>query len=50
MKFVGLEPELFWTLLGAMALIVTLLYLLKLRRRRVTVPFSPIWARVMASR
>ena len=50
MKFVGLTPEVFWSLLGGMALIVALLYMLKLRRRRVTVPFSPIWARVMASR
>lgn len=50
MKFVGLTPEVFWPLLGGLALIVALLYLLKLRRRRVTVPFSPIWARVMASK
>jgi hypothetical protein len=50
LKFVGLTPEVFWPLLGGMALIVALLYLLKLRRRRVTVPFSPIWARVMASK
>jgi hypothetical protein len=50
MKFVGLTPEVFWALLGAMAAILTLLYLLKLRRRRVTVPFSPIWGRVLASK
>ncbi len=29
------------------ALIITVLYLLKLRKRRVQVPFSPLWGRVM---
>ncbi len=50
MKFIGLSPDVFWPLLAAMALIITLLYLLKIRRRRVTVPFSPIWGRVLASK
>lgn len=49
MKFLGLTPELFWSLFGGMAAIIALLYILKLRRRRVTVPFSPIWSRVVAS-
>lgn len=49
MKFVGLTPELFWSIFGGMAAIVALLYVLKMRRRRVTVPFSPIWGRVLAS-
>ncbi len=34
--------------LGAAAVAVTVLYLLKLRRRRVTVPFSPLWAKLLA--
>lgn len=49
MKFVGLTPELLWPLLGGLAVIVALLYVLKLRRRRVTVPFSPIWGRVVVA-
>jgi hypothetical protein len=47
MKFIGLTPDQLWGLLGGLGLIITLLYLLKLRRRRVTVPFSPIWSRVL---
>lgn len=50
MKFTGLSPEQFMGLLGGLALVLALLYLLKLRRRRVTVPFSPIWGRVLATR
>lgn len=49
MKFLGLTPELFWSIFGGLAAITALLYILKLRRRRVTVPFSPIWSRVVAS-
>ncbi len=37
-------------LFGGIALAVLLLYLLKLRRRRVTVPFSPMWSRVIESK
>lgn len=33
---------------GAAAGLVTVLYLVRLRRRRVSVPFSPLWARVVA--
>lgn len=47
MKFTGLEPQLFATILGALALVVGLLYIIKTRRRRVSVPFSPIWDRVL---
>jgi hypothetical protein len=46
----GLPENLFWALLGGSAAAVTLLYLLKLRRRRVIVPFSPLWARVVEQR
>jgi len=49
MKLLGLTPELFWSIFGGLAAIVALLYILKLRRRRVTVPFSPIWDRVLSS-
>lgn len=49
MKLLGLTPELFWSIFGGLAAIVALLYILKLRRRRVTVPFSPIWERVLSS-
>lgn len=47
MKFVGLTPDVFWALLGSLAAITTILYIIKTRRRRVTVPFSPIWGRVI---
>lgn len=33
--------------LGAAALLITVLYLLKLRKRRIQVPFSPLWQRVI---
>ncbi len=49
MKLVGLTPELFWSIFGGLAAVIALLYVLKLRRRRVTVPFGPIWNRVLAS-
>jgi hypothetical protein len=32
---------------GAAALLITTLYLLKLRKRRIQVPFSPLWQRVV---
>ncbi len=37
-------------LAGAAAVFVTVLYLLKLRKRRIEVPFSPLWGRVLADR
>ncbi|MBH22917.1 MAG: hypothetical protein CMH57_00390 [Myxococcales bacterium] len=49
MKFQGLDPQIFLSILAAVALVAALLYLLKMRRRRVTVPFSPIWNRVVQS-
>ena len=40
----------FWTYLAAVAGFVTLLYLLKLRRRKVQVPFGPLWTKVFEER
>lgn len=37
-------------LFGALAAAMTLLYILKLRRRRVEVPFAPLWARLVEER
>jgi hypothetical protein len=50
MTITGLPENLFWALLGGSGAAVTLLYLLKLRRRRVIVPFSPLWVRVIEQR
>lgn len=50
MTFAGLSETLLYALAGGAAGVVTLLYLLKLRRRRVLVPFSPLWARVLEQR
>ncbi len=50
MEWLGLAPsQLAWA--GALAgLAVVALYLLKQRRRRVLVPFAPLWARVIEER
>lgn len=48
MTFQGIPYATVMQVLGATAAAVTALYLLKLRRRRVTVPFSPLWARLVA--
>jgi von Willebrand factor type A domain/Aerotolerance regulator N-terminal len=46
-SFAGLPlMQLLW-LFGAAGLCMGLLYVLKLRRRRVTVPFLPLWSRVL---
>lgn len=50
MTFAGLPDNLLYALLGGAAGAVTILYLLKLRRRRVLVPFSPLWARILEQR
>ena len=47
MQYTGLPFETIGMLAGGIALGVTILYLLKLRRRRVEVPFSPLWGRVL---
>lgn len=50
MNFVGLGASQLLTLLAAFGGAMVLLYLLKLRRRRVEVPFTPLWARVVEER
>jgi hypothetical protein len=47
MQFTGLNITTLLPLIGLAALAVTALYLLKLRKRRVEVPFSAIWTRVL---
>ena len=47
MTFAGLTTAQMLTLFGMFAGGMVLLYILKLRRRRVEVPFSPLWARVV---
>jgi hypothetical protein len=47
MRFLGVPPSqalAFGAVIGALLVV---LYLLKMRRRRVTVPFSPLWAKVL---
>jgi hypothetical protein len=48
MQFTGLPFEQIAQIGGAAAAIITVLYLLKLRKRRVQVPFSPLWGQVLA--
>jgi hypothetical protein len=47
MSFAGLSATQMLTLFGSLASGMLLLYLLKLRRRRVRVPFGPLWSRVV---
>lgn len=50
MQFTGLPFNTILTLAGVVALGVTVLYLLKLRKRRIQVPFSHLWSRVLAKK
>jgi hypothetical protein len=47
MTFVGLPLSALLAIGSAAALVTIALYILKLRRRQVAVPFSPIWQRVL---
>lgn len=47
LQFSGLPLQTLAIAGGVCALIITILYLLKLRKRRVQVPFSPLWGRVL---
>lgn len=49
MQFTGLPLQTVLALAAAAAVFVTVLYLLKLRKRRIEVPFSPLWNQVLAS-
>jgi hypothetical protein len=48
--FAGLPDNVFYGLLAGAVGVVTVLYLLKLRRRRVLVPYGPLWARILEQR
>lgn len=48
MQFTGLPLETIAYVAGGGAIVITVLYLLKLRKRRVQVPFSPLWGQVLA--
>jgi hypothetical protein len=50
MKFLFLSQQLVLYILGGAAAAITLLYILKLRRRRVEVPFAELWARVLVGK
>jgi len=50
LTFAGLSGGALGALYGGLALGMVLLYLLKLRRRRIAVPFSPLWANVVSER
>ncbi|MFP4597093.1 MAG: VWA domain-containing protein [Persicimonas sp.] len=47
MQFTGLPLNTILTLAGVVAAGVTVLYILKLRKRRIKVPFSHLWGRVL---
>lgn len=47
LQFSGLPLQTLSYIIGGGAIIITVLYLLKLRKRRVQVPFSPLWGRVL---
>jgi hypothetical protein len=48
LQWTGLPMEQLGALFFFAAVMITLLYLLKLKKRRVQVPFSPLWGRVLA--
>ncbi len=47
MTFSGLSVGLWATLLASLVGAVTLMYLMRMRRRRVEVPFGPLWQKVL---
>ena len=47
MQFTGMEWGTLSTLAGLAAAAVTVLYILKLRKRRIEVPFSPLWRQIL---
>jgi hypothetical protein len=50
MQFLGITSELFATLLFALGGALVLMYLFRLRRRRVQVPYGALWRRVLVRR
>jgi hypothetical protein len=49
-KFLFLPQQIILYILGGAALVITLLYILKLRRRRVEVPFAQLWQRILVEK
>lgn len=47
LQFTGMPWASIGYMAGGAAVIITILYLLKLRKRRVQVPYSPLWGRVL---
>lgn len=50
MTFTALTLGMWGTLFGGVAGVITLLYMLRLRRRKVEVPFSPLWQQVVSDK
>ncbi|MEI8257159.1 MAG: VWA domain-containing protein, partial [Deltaproteobacteria bacterium] len=50
MEFLGLTARQLFTLFGVAGGAIVVLYILKLRRRRVAVPFSRLWEKVLVDR
>lgn len=50
MEFFGLTAAQLWTLYAGVGAAVVVLYILKLRRRQVPVPFARLWKRVLVER
>lgn len=48
MQFLGIPNDLFFALLGGIGGALVLLYLIRLRSRRIAVPYGPIWQAVLA--
>lgn len=48
--FAGISGEALATMAASLAAVITLLYFLKVRRRRLEVPFSPLWAKILAEK
>lgn len=50
MTFTAMSVTTWLTLFGSIGGVITLLYMLRLRRRRVEVPFGPLWQQVLSER
>jgi Ca-activated chloride channel family protein len=50
MEYFGLTSSQLWTIFGAVGGGIVVLYILKLRRRRVAVPYARLWERVLVER
>ncbi len=50
MTFTAMSLSMWGTLFAGIGGVVTLLYMLRLRRRRIEVPFGPLWQKVLAEK